>query len=218
MTRFTLLMTLAAGAAAYFSIIDRSSALALDIVELETQLGAPLWGLCGGLALASFGINALFFGPKKHQAPRAAPKSSSTQHATRSSSRQAALPTFSGGDWLSEIIESAKALNLPSGARLTHNTRGTHPFELHLEHAPPERCRRAITEVAQWICAVPRPPRLKIHFKNCPDGGSPWHHRVAGAMATAIPRSDFKVTTGLDSVEVMFLNPDERWASQSHRT
>lgn len=211
-------MTLAAAATAYLSIIDRSSALALDLVEFDTQVGAPIWVICGGLALASFFKATLFSGSKKRPATRQTAMPPSTQQTARPSFREAALPTFSGGDWLSEIIESAKALDLPSGARLTHNTRGTHPFELHLEHAPPERCRRAIAEVAQWLSAVPRPPRLKIHFKNCPDGGSPWHHRVAGAMAMAIPRSDFKVTTGLDCVEVMFLNPDERWASQSQRT
>ena len=216
MTRFPFLMTVAAAGAAYLSVADRKSSLALNIVEVETNLGAPLWLILGGLAVASVALNKLTRRPRPEPASM-----TSSGPASRPAPKRDPLPNSPSrasigpeDDWLQSIIDSAKNIDLPSGARMTHKPEGTTPFELFLEHAPPERCRRSVTAVAQWLATVPLPPRIRIHFKNCPEGGSPRHHQVAGAIASVMPRGSFKVTSGLDSVDVQFLHADPLWTSQ----
>jgi len=212
MKTFTWLTILAGAASAYFGIYDRQSSVALELVELETRLGTPLWAICGVSAALSIGLQIV------RSALKPAPQNR-RRNFDRTRSHQPSAPQEpTGGTWLEVAISSAKMIPFPSGARLTHNNHGTVPFDLHLEHAPPERCRRAVTLLAEWVGTIPLPARLRIHFKNCPEGGSPRHHQVAGALATVMPRSEFKVTSGLDSVDIMFLHPDPRWASEDAGT
>lgn len=212
MKQFTWLTILAGAASAYFGIYDRQSSIALELVELETSLGTPLWMICGVAAALSIGLQIV------QSALTPAPKSRRQNFDRKRTHQPDPAHEATGGTWIESAISSAKMIPFPSGARLTHNNHGTVPFDLHLEHAPPERCRRAVTLLAEWVGTIPLPPRLRIHFKNCPEGGSPRHHQVAGALATVMPRSGFKVTSGLDSVDIMFLHPDPRWSSDDGST
>ena len=60
---------------------------------------------------------------------------------------------------------------------------------------------------------IPTPPRLKVVFDHCPQAGVPRHHQVAGALAQAIPRGQFRVVSHVDTVDVMFLHPDPAWSA-----
>ena len=212
MKRIAFLLVIASAAAAYVGFAERHSTLAVELIELETAIGVPPWIALGGGAIVA-GIIAGFL-------RTATPASREPIRRSTGPSRPALDSpdgwSFEGQDWHQNVVDSAKSISLPAGARLTHNSRGTTPFELHLDNAPPERCKRAVSAVAQWLVSVPRPPRLRVHFHNCPESGPPRHHQVAGSLATAMPRSEFKVTTGLDSVDVLFLQPDSRWVSTAN--
>ena len=214
MNRLALLLVTASAAAAYIGFADRHSTLAVQLIELETAIGVPAWIALGGAAVVAAVLGAIQRTGSQRPNPTA-----------RRSSKPARAPlasvegfSFEDHDWHRQVVDSAKSVSLPAGARLTHNPRGTTPFELHLDNAPPERCKRAVSAIAQWLVSIPRPPRLRVHFNNCPGGGPPRHHQVAGSLATAMARSEFKVTTGLDSVDVLFLQPDPRWTSEANAT
>ena len=208
--RLTLALLAAAGAAAYIGVAKPHSTLAVQLIEFRTAAGVPAWAVLAAAGIASLVLRAQRYltaqrrGTGRHGRQSAPFRTHAAAHQTSLADAK---------DWLQETIDSAKNLDLPAGARLTHNSRGSFPFELHLEHAPPERCRRAVEQVALWLVNVPLPPRLRIHFHNCPEGGSPRHHQVAGSLSTAMDRAAFKVTKGLDSVDVLFLRPDPRWSS-----
>ena len=214
MNRLALLLVTASAAAAYIGFADRHSTVAVQLIELETAIGVPVWIALGGAAVVAAVLGAL----RRTGSRRTSATARRYSTPARAPSASVEGFSFKGHDWHRQIVDSAKSVSLPSGARLTHTTRGTTPFELHLDNAPPERCKRAVSAIAHWLVTIPRPPRLRIHFNNCPEGGPPRHHQVAGSLATAMARSEFKVTTGLDSVDVLFLQPDPRWTSEANTT
>ena len=209
MNRIALLLVIASAAAAYIGFAHRHSPLAVQLVELETTMGIPAWIAFGGGAIVAGVLAAIQRAGTRR--PRTTIRRSPAP--TRPARASSDVVSFDGHDWHMQVLISAKSVPLPEGARLTHNPRGTTPFELHLDNAPPERCKRAVSAVAHWLVSIPLPARLRVHFNNCPDSGSPRHHQVAGSLATTMARAEFKVTTGLDSVDVMFLHPDPRWTS-----
>ena len=209
MNRLAFFLVIASAAAAYIGFAERHSTLAVQLIELETALGVPPWIALGGGAI----VAGIIAGLQRPATPEPRGPVRRSPGPSRPASGTPDGWSFEGQDWHQNVVASAKSISLPAGARLTHNPRGTTPFELHLDNAPPERCKRAVTAIAQWLVSVPRPPRLRVHFHNCPEGGPPRHHQVAGALATAMARSEFKVTTGLESVDVLFLQPDSRWVS-----
>jgi hypothetical protein len=201
-----------AGAALAFFILlrARTSALGMILVEWETAVGVPPYVVLGGLGAALF-----FFG----RAPRAAPLPSTPYRRTPDSSPPRPMPqdraaeTFDPDrDWFEQAKESAKAIRWPVGARLSIDVSKPCPIELQLEQVPPERAKRAISLLGSWIASMPTPPRARISYQHCPEGGSPRHHQAAGALAQSIHRGQFKTLSDLDAVDVMFHQPDPRWA------
>jgi hypothetical protein len=90
------------------------------------------------------------------------------------------------------------------------------PIMLSLDQAPSERCRRAISILGAWLATIPSPPRVRIIFDHCPEGGSPRHHQVAGALSQHLNRGDFKTMRDIDAVDVMFHHADPRWLKSPH--
>jgi len=194
----------------YFLYIDRRSPLALGLVEIEGSLGLPLAPMLGCAALLLFSGGYL---RGEFSKPPERPNQRRSQ--TRIPSQAAAHPEShaagSAAHWSDAAIAAAKEIPFPTGARLTFDRSLPTPIHLHLEHAPPERCKRAIALLGQWVASVPTPPRVRISFDGCPEGGSPRHHQVSGALAQHLPRADFKAISALDAVDVIFVRHDPRW-------
>jgi hypothetical protein len=200
-------LTVTAAALLHF---DRTSSAALYLVELESSIGLPLPALLGGLTLTAW----ILSGRKRYRAPSPPPT-------RRHSSQNVTQPTAAvspkrqreviGVSWLEAAKANAKQLDLPAGARIVFDLSHRSPIELRLEQAPPERCKRAIEVLAQWITTVPTPPRIRVVFDHCPESGSPRHHQVSGALARHIVRSQFKAMMDLDAVDVLFHHADPCW-------
>ena len=133
----------------------------------------------------------------KRADPASTPARSDSNHAT--------------DDWWSQVKVSCSHISLPPGARITLDQSRPAPVVLHLDMAPPERCKRAIQSLSTWFATFSTPPRLRVEFDHCPEGPTPRHHMVNGAIASQIERASFKVVTDRDAVEILFHRPDPRW-------
>ena len=200
------------GALAFFVLWRaRTSELGMILVEWETAIGVPPYAVFGGLGVALF-----LFGRKD----RTATLSSNPYKRQRESPTPTTMPqaraseTFDPDrDWIEQVKASAKAIRWPVGARLSIDVHKPCPIELKLEQVPPERAKRAISLLGNWIASMPTPPRARITYQHCPEGGSPRHHQAAGALAQSIHRGQFKALSDLDAVDIMFHQPDPRWAN-----
>jgi len=197
-------------ASAYLIYLDRKSPIALHAVELEQRIGLPLPGI-----LFVIGAGWLAWAWKKSSSSATArtQRTSRTAHYVRDSGTNKVTITAESGtqEWRLQIQDSAKNIKLPVGARMEIDLDSKYPIVLILEQAPSERCRRAISEVAVWISTIPTPPRLKVTFNQCPEGGSPRHHQVNGAFAQSHDRAHYKVVRHLDEVDVLFSHPNPQW-------
>ncbi|MCP4805971.1 MAG: hypothetical protein GY913_34715 [Proteobacteria bacterium] len=182
---------------AYFMVVDRQSAIALDLVE---ALPNGAWGGLMGLGVLLVGIDIgrglLAGGNQSQDRPiRKAPERLKLPK-TAPQSRDA-------------ILAKARTF-IGSGARLEADIEGV-PITLTFEHAAPGAIKRTVERLGGLMMEIPRPPRVRLRFIQCPDGGAPRHHQVAGALATHLSRSEFKASQHMDAVEIMFFHPDASW-------
>ena len=205
----------------YLLHIDRQTPLALSAVEVQSMAPVPIPGILvviGALLLAWS-----FLGHKNEPPtiqrtrkqttypPTAKSKASIPPEPSTTPTPSSEPATETEEDWWTRLRESCNEITLPPGARITLDHSRPCPIVLHLEMAPPERCKRAIRSVANWFSNFSVPPRFRIVFDHCPDGSSPRHHMVNGALAYELERGGFKVISDRDSVEVLFHRPDPRW-------
>ena len=201
-----------ASAVSYYLLhVDRMSSLALRLVEIEGMLGISLPPMLGCAALLLF--SGSYLRPLFSQSERRQPQMRPRQPQPSLSGAQDTMSASTiSASWHDTAIAAAKQIDFPTGARLTFAPSRPTPIHLHLEHAPPERCKRAIALLGKWIASVPTPPRVRISFDGCPEEGSPRHHQVSGALAQHMPRADFKAVSALDAVDVIFIRHDPRWS------
>ncbi|MAY81473.1 MAG: hypothetical protein CL930_11900 [Deltaproteobacteria bacterium] len=205
-----LILVFSSFASGYLIYLDRVSPIALHLVELEQRIGIPLPGLL-------FLVGLTWFGLAWRKAPKRRPQQTTIQRTsgkrTQRDGDTPAVITAEAGtpEWKLQIGASAKRIKLPAGARMEIDSDNKYPIILTIEQAPSERCKRAITMVASWIATIPTPPRLKIKFNQCPEGGVPRHHQVSGAFAQSHSRGHYKVIRHLDEVDVLFSHPDPQW-------
>jgi hypothetical protein len=109
------------------------------------------------------------------------------------------------------LVQRIRALPLPTGARLLVDDPPTIPLHLVVEEAPEKRVRRAVGAVGVLLAGLPRPPRMRVSMRKCPEPLTPWHHIISAALAEHLPRSEFKVVPGVDGVDVLFHHPDPSW-------
>jgi len=209
--------------------LDRTSAMALTVVEWSQRLGVPLFAIATILGVAALVFDLLGRSQSKtSQRPRAGRQPSSSHSPGRTARAPlhdaATLPPVDSidpdktvssrsSDWREEVRALAQSLELGKGARITIDLSTTSPITLHLEHLSPAHCKRAIAGVGSLISVIPVPPRLKVIFDHCPQAGVPRHHQVAGALAQILPRGHFRVVSHVDAVDVMFLHPDPAWGA-----
>ncbi len=194
-----ILALVSAAVLAYASVVDRTSAWALSVVEVDSQLPTPLWGI-----LLAVGILALGVGKLRDMARSSASGPAQGSTVRRRAATQAA-PDRDG------LVNRVRALPLPTGCRILIDDPPTIPLHLVVEEAPEKRVQRAVGAVGVLLAGLPLPPRLRVSMRKCPQPNTPWHHVVGAALADHVPRSEFKVVPGTDGVDVMFHRPDPSW-------
>ena len=208
-----LLSILVCASSGYLLYLDRQSPLALDLVEVQSMVGIPIPAIFGflGVGLVLWSLTHTKQTPPTRSSAytprtRTQPTPTTPNHTT--TTKEQPPPT---GNWWGQVRSSCNQITLPPGARITLEYDKPCPVYLYLEMAPSERCKRAIRSVAEWFATFSTPPRLRIEFDHCPEGPTPRHHMVNGALATHLDRGSFKVVTDRDAVEVLFHRPDPRW-------
>ncbi len=211
---FSLLTCAASG---YFVYIDRHTPLGMSLVEAQSSVPVPIPALFAllGIGLISVSTRQNTTAPKRNVVAGQAPKQKPLRTPTRTGSTEidpkAQRSLQSTGEGWDQIRISCNQIELPPGATIHLDRSRPCPIQLRMEMATPERCKRAIQNVAEWFSVVSVPPRFRIEFTHCPEDTSPRHHVVNGAIAQHIPRGDFKVVADRDAVDVIFHRPDKGW-------
>ncbi len=206
-----VLLLALSGGLFYLSQLDRSSATALTVVELEGQLGLPLFAPVLLLALV-FGVMALWSRRAPKQAVRIpSSRGSSGQAASSVRPRSMRGPVAPGSGWRELADRTAADAVFEDGVELIFSERVQVPYVLRLSRIPPERVRRAVGDYARVISGMPTPPRARIEFRGISDEGAPRHHLIAGAFGRFFERTDFRCIRAGEDVDVIFSQPDKRW-------
>ena len=198
-----ILLLLLGAVVGYFTVIDRQTALALSMVEAVPH--PSTWAGLVGLGLALIGVDvgrgllAKAEAPPRRE-PRKPPEKLPAPDAIRRPP-----PTRA------RILARAKDFSFGNKVRVELDASPGVPVTIVLQHMSPQSVKRTLEQVAAWVEGIPRPPRIRIEFVQCPEGPNPRNRQVTGAFATHLPRSAFKATSHLEYVEVLFFDPDPEW-------
>ncbi len=197
-----VLLLLAAGGAAYLSLVDRQSAIALSLVEVDGMLPVPVYALLGVLGAILLAVALV----KRLGKPTAAVAGDGPR-------RGPTMRAIDGGqgDFRQRVVSRAQGVALPEGCALLIDAQAGVPFTLLLDQVPPGRGKRALEQTGAFIASLPVPPRLVVEYRNCPPSTGPRHNEVRGALSARVPRGSFRVTSHVDKVDVVFLQPDPVW-------
>ena len=200
-----LALLVLAGAAFYLSQLDRRSAAALHAVELDGVLPIPLYGILGALGVVVLGVGLL------RRVMR--PEERITGGPVRRD-RGGARPVLPGMGLRDRVQAMAGNLDLPAGCRVLIDERPGVPLTLVLDSVPSGRGRRAVELFGRMVAELPTPPRMGVIYRACPPSSGPRHTEVQGALSTHLPRGSFRVTSHVDRVDVVFLQPDPPWGTE----
>ena len=200
-------LLLAALGLGWLSFGDRSSALALNIVEWDGKLGFPVAFLVGGLGLL---LALLGGGSRSRSAPAPAPSRAVTITG-RGTRPGGVAPPLSEEGWLAALQGRAGELKLEAGTALMIDPSRTPPVQLLLERVTPERARRTVEVFADFLSTIPTPPRASMEFRMCPVVGPPRPAMVNAALKRYFSAEAVVVTQHEDTVELVFREADPRW-------
>ncbi|MDP2304815.1 MAG: hypothetical protein Q8P18_02150 [Pseudomonadota bacterium] len=218
---FVPLLLLAAGAVlTWLSHFDRVSALALAVVEVESQIGFALWPpfLTVGAVLLIVRV--------WHARPRAAhPARPLTRDAARTrqrapgidDARGAALsgdapPDEGGPTWLGTVRTSARAVTDDPMGRIRFDAAAGVPIALVLTGVTREQARRRVAAYAAWLATIPVPPTARVRVVSSPDLEAPLQGLLRGELARHFPADAFHVTSSHEGADAVFAWPDPRWS------
>lgn len=199
------ILLLCAGALGWLSIGDRMTPLALDLVELETTLGLPLYAPVGTLGalllLAGFGARR----------PAALPSPPPTHAPAPAAPGAAAAVTEDDDAWVPAVIQKARSLTWEPGASLTLDAAEGVPFLLRLSGLPPAAEGRSLQALARFLSTIPTPPRVRVSFSGSSALSESHHHRVRNAMRAVTSPDRFQVLRQGDDVDVLFFHASPCW-------
>ncbi len=221
---FTALGVLAgAGALRWFSVADRTSPLALQVVELESQIGMELWPAVTTLGLALL-LARLLIGRLLVARPVASPPR--PRPLTRDGDRSfgpassgyrppapaaSVAPVAATGEWLAVVRSQARFVSDDAMGRIRFEEAAGVPVTLVLTAITPEQARRRIASFAAWLATIPTPPCARVRLVSSPDIDGPLHRLFKAELARHFPAEAFAVVSAHAGADVLFNRPDPRW-------
>lgn len=203
------------GGAFYLSTIEQRSEYALQLIELESQLGVKLWiplAILSGLA---------FFLQRRNKGGKA--------HKTRSNPRQdwperpkpiEESPLKSKApvdeDWRAACMHKMAGLQFPQGTKILIDSGEGIPFELRMDRSTPEMTRQSLAIFARFIDSIPTPSRVKITYLDVIPSGIPYNNQVMGAFRKYQHAENLMIRAYESEVDVRFLFPDPSWESNQN--
>ncbi len=199
-----ILLLCASAVLGYLSMVDRMSPPAMQIVELETAIGIPLWGPVGVVGL---GLLVWSLWPK----PPPLKGHTETKERQRKLRDRPEEPLAEG--WRPTL--DARALRLPiepQGKVKIDEAKGV-PYTLVLRNATPQQARSRYAIFAELLSSMPTPPAARVRIESSPDIGGPIHKTLAIELDKFFPADAFQVLSRSDGADVRFERPDPRWTS-----
>lgn len=114
--------------------------------------------------------------------------------------------------WKRDAFELAQALPLEAGARLVVDMDGAVPFSLELDRFSQAEANRVITRFIRFLATIPRPPAVRVRFRDCPAWLLPRPQLLNQRMRLFFPLNTFTVDGSDEDVQITFTSPDRRWA------
>ncbi len=208
-----LVFLAAAAGAAWLSVGDRVSPLALTVVEWETSLGFPIW-----IPLAAVGAALALVEVARRRTPAATSSPGPSPRQTRptlESQRRAALAPQAepGPGWRAAV--DAQALRLPLGpqGRVKLDEAVDVPLTLVLRDATPQQAKHRYGEFARFLATIPTPPAARVRLESCPLLEGQIHKAFGAELAQVFDSGRFHVVSCPDGVDVRFAQPDPRWTA-----
>lgn len=211
MFRYAWVLLLAALAAGlyYLTDIDRQSATALDAVELTTKLGVPLWSVPALLAIGlAAGTTLRQVASARRTAPAGAP-------ARVDGPVRAAPAPATGGDWYADARAQALALPLHPVGEVRFDEGWDIPFTLRLRQTTMEQARRRLDAFVGFLHSTPTPHKARVSIESSPDITLAHQHLVNAHLKRRFPEGSYYVMAQGGAVDIVFANPDARWASRT---
>lgn len=200
----SVLSLLAAGGAWYLVNVDRRSARALDLVQLQGDLPVPIWAALAVVGVALFGLGGR---PKVRDSvarPRRA--RASTPQATPQ-----ATPVTEDSGWYQSAVARAAERGWEQGVHVAWSPLPGVDVMLVLQSATQARVKRSVRAFAGFLSELPRPRRVRIQLRQCDTDGLDVTRDVEAAVHTFWPRSHLKVLRTGDDVDVLFSQPEPGW-------
>ncbi len=207
MTRLLSLLLGAAAVGAWYLVeLDRRSGRALDLVELDGGLPAPLWTLRAGasvlLGLLSRSGRTQATGITSPRTAKAPPPSAPS------------APDRDSSSWYARAVQTSAARGWEHGVHVSWGPLPGVDVMLVLQSATPGRIKRSVRAFAAMMSELPRPRRARVQLRQCDTSGLDVRREVESAFHTFLPRSHLKVLREGDDVDVLYSQPEPGWPGQ----
>jgi hypothetical protein len=201
-----LLLLAGAAVLGWLSVGDRMSPLALAVVELEHQVGFPLWAGFGAAGLLL--LIARLWHARPAPPPPARPLTRDAARTTPVSGPPAS------GDWLTTVHAQARYVTDDAMGRVRFDEAPGVPLTLQLTSVTPEQARRRIAAYAAWLATIPTPPAARVRLVSSPDIEAPLHGLLRGELVRHFPGDVFVTVSRHDGADALFTHPDPRWQAR----
>lgn len=205
------ILLLAAAVTAWLSVVDRTSPLALALVELEGRLGQPLWMPLAVAGAAALAVRVLRHASRTARPSLPPPNRDIARMAARAASSPAIPAAPGGATWADAVRAQARALPVEPIGRVRLDDAPGVPFTLTLTSATPEQARRRLAVFAEFLAAIPTPPAARVRVVSSPDLEGPLHRLLGAELGRHFPAGACHVASVADGVDVRFARPDPRW-------
>ena len=198
---------IASAASYYLSVHNRQSPLSLELIELESQLPAPIWQLS---LLGTIILGLLSF--RKSTVPPPTVKRAPSPKPQKVKKMQQPVETELSENWRTEIVQRAQSYSFPRGGKIILDTQKDIPFTLKLGRLSPLAQKDSIDHFARFVSSIPTPKRVSIRFEekctkdiqNIIRASFRKHH---GSINIVVRTEEYRS-------EVQFGQPDQKWGSQ----
>ncbi len=203
----------------WLSYVDRTSAVAIAVVEMESQFGFPV----GPLFMTAGAVLAIARVWHRH-AKVPAPARPLTRDAARTQAPRPSAPgqpaapggrsiEDPGSNWLTTVRASARGVSDDPMGRVRFDAAQGVPIALVLTAVTREQARRRVSAYAAWLATIPTPPTARVHVVSSPDLEGPLHGVFRGELAKHFPAEAFHVTSTHEGADALFTWPDPRWSA-----
>ncbi len=205
MTRLASIAAVLAAAGSYYLLeVDRRSPRALDLVELQGQVGVPLWALLAGAGVVLWWLDGRSARP---------PATGAARGPTRSAAQPDPPPT-ADGDWYAAAVATAHGTAWEQGVRVSFAPLPDVDVMLVVQSGTAARIKRSVRAFAALLSTLPRPHRVRIQLRQCDTAGLDLCKEVDGIFHTFWPRGKLRVLQSGQEVDVLFQHPEPGWPGQ----